>query len=96
LIFDAELLELCSHCLNSALEDADDLVSNLDRRKGGSVYQATPTIDFILGADDHLIGMAIHIDEALRLLDLSHQIIDGHRSVSIDGFSDRQTAPYKT
>jgi len=59
LIFDAELLELCSHCLNSALEDADDLVSNLGRREGGSVYEATPTIDFILGADDHLMGIAI-------------------------------------
>jgi hypothetical protein len=87
LIFDAELLELCSHNLKSALEDADDLVSNLGRREGGSVYESTPTIDLILGADDHLIGIVIHGDEALRLLDLSHQIIGGHGLVSVGGLS---------
>jgi hypothetical protein len=93
LIFDAELLELCSHCRKSALEDTDDLVANLGRREGGSVYESTPTIDFILGADDHLIGIAIHGDEALGLLDLLHQIIDRHGLVSIGGLSDRALAP---
>jgi hypothetical protein len=78
LILDAELLELCSHNLKSALEDADDLVANLGRREGGSVYESTPTIDFILGADDHLIGIAIHGDEALgHLDDLMQQIACG-------------------
>jgi hypothetical protein len=46
-----------------------------------------------LGADDHLIGIAIHGDEALRLLDLLHQIIDGHGFVSIGGLNDRALAP---
>src|SRR5271169_1896364 len=78
-LFAAKLLELCSHCRKSALEDADDLVANLGRRESGPVYESTPTIDLILGADDHLIGIAIHGDEALGLLDLLHQIIDGHR-----------------
>jgi hypothetical protein len=85
--FEPELLELCSHCRKSALEDADDLVANLGRREGGSVYQSTPTIDLILGADDHLIGIVIHGDEALRLLDLSHQIVGGHGLVSVGGLS---------
>jgi hypothetical protein len=67
--------------------------ANLGRREGGSVYEATPTIDFILGADDHLIGIAIHGDKALGLLDLLHQIIDGHGLVSIGGLSDRALAP---
>jgi hypothetical protein len=47
---------------------SDDLVAELGRRKGDSVYKPTPTIDFILGTDDHLIGIAIHGDEALGLL----------------------------
>jgi len=38
-----------------------------------------------LGADDHLIGIAIHSDEALGLLDLPHKIIDGLGVLSIDG-----------
>jgi hypothetical protein len=62
-----------------------DLVADLGRREGGSVYKPTPTIDFILGTDDHLIGIAIHGDEALGLLDLLHQISDGHDLVSIGG-----------
>src|SRR6202011_3387276 len=78
LVFDAEFLELCPHRRKPTLEDIDDLAANLGRREGGSVYESTPTIDFVLGADDHLIGIAIHGDEALGLLDLLHQIIDGH------------------
>jgi hypothetical protein len=62
LVFDAEFLELCPHGRKPTLEDIDDLVANLGRREGGSVYKPTPTIDFILGADDHLIGIAIHGD----------------------------------
>jgi hypothetical protein len=92
LTFDAELLELCSHCFNSALEDADDLVSNLSRRKGCSVYESTPTIDFVLRANDYLIGIAIHGDEALGLRDLLHQVIGGHRFFSIGSRSDRALA----
>jgi len=38
-----------------------------------------------LGADDHLIGIAIHSGEALGLLDLPHKIIDGLGVLSIDG-----------
>src|ERR1700730_12283290 len=75
---DAELLELCSHRHKPALEDADDMVANLGRREGYSVYESTPTIDFILGTDDQLIGIAIYSDEALGLLDLFLQIIDRH------------------
>jgi hypothetical protein len=74
----AELLELCSHCRKSTLEDVDDLAADLGSRERGSIYETTPTIDFILGADDHLIRIAIHGDEALCLLDLLHQIIDSH------------------
>jgi hypothetical protein len=44
----------------------------------GSVYKPTPTIDLILGADDDLIGIAIHGDQALGFFFLLHQIIDGH------------------
>jgi hypothetical protein len=76
LVFDAEFLELCPHRRKPTLEDIDDLAANLGRREGGSVYK--PTIDFVLGADDHLIGIAIHGDEALGLLDLLHQIRNGH------------------
>jgi hypothetical protein len=78
LVFDAEFLELCPHRRKPTLEDIDDLAANLGRREGGSVYEPTPTIDFVLGADDHLIGIAIHGDEALGLLDLLHQIRNGH------------------
>src|SRR6266446_5533229 len=96
LIFDAEFLELCSHSRKSALEDADDPVANLGRREGGAFYESTPTIDFILGADDHLIGITIHGDEALGLLDLLHQIIDGHGLVSIGGLSIEPWPPLKS
>jgi hypothetical protein len=68
LVFGAEFLELCPHRRQPALQDPADLVANLGRREDGSVYQPTPTIDFILCADDHLIGIAIHGDEALGLL----------------------------
>ena len=49
-----KLPELCPQCRKPALEDADDPVANLGRREGGSVYETTPAIDLILGADDHL------------------------------------------
>ena len=52
---------------------------------GSSIHESTPTVDFILGADDHLIGIAIHSDAALGLLDLQHKIIDGLGVLSIDG-----------
>jgi hypothetical protein len=93
LLFDAELLKLCPHGRKPTLENADDPVANLGRREGGSVYESTPTIEFILGTDDHLIGIAIHSDEALGLLDLLHQIIDGHRLVSIGGPGGRVYFP---
>jgi hypothetical protein len=51
------------------------------------VYEAEPTIDFHLESRRSLIGIAVHRDEALRLLDLSHQIIGGHGLVSVGGFS---------
>ena len=85
LVFGTKLLELCPHRRKPALENIDNLIANLGRREGGSVYGPTPTIDFILRADDHLIGIAIHSDKALGFLDLLHQIIDGHSLVSIDG-----------
>ena len=65
-----------------------DSVASLGLGESGSVYEPTPGIDFILGADDHFIGIAIHGDETLSLLDLPHQIIGGHGLVSIGGLSD--------
>jgi hypothetical protein len=96
LVFVTELLELCPHRRKPALEDTDDLVTNLGGRQGGSVYEPAPTIDFLLPADDHLIGIAIHSDEALGLLDLLHQIIDGRGLVFIDGLSDRARHRFKS
>ena len=66
LLFDAELLELCPHCRKPALEDADDPIANLIGRESGSVYEPTPTIDLILGTDDHLVGIAIHSERGAR------------------------------
>jgi hypothetical protein len=77
LILGAELLELCPHCRKSALEEADDLVSNLGRRKSCSVYESTPTIDFVLRANDYLIGIVIHGDEALGLRVSAHRVENG-------------------
>jgi hypothetical protein len=57
LIFGTKLLELCPHRRKPTLEDADDLGANLGCRKTGPVYKSTPAINFILRADDHLIGM---------------------------------------
>ena len=81
----SKLAELRSHRCQPAFEDADDLAANIGRRDGSSTHEPTPTVDFILGADDHLIGIAIHSDEALGLLDLPHKIIDGLGALSIDG-----------
>src|SRR5580704_10718697 len=77
-IFAAAFFELCTHCCKPVLEDIDDGFADLGRRKGGSVYEPTPTIDFIFGADDHFIGVAIHPDKALGFLNPSHQIVDAH------------------
>src|SRR5215472_6419030 len=60
-----EFLELCSQHRKPALEDIDNKIADLGRPEGGSVYKPAPTIDWILGADDHLAGIAIHCDEAL-------------------------------
>src|SRR5437660_632088 len=45
-IFAAAFFELCPQCRKPVLEDIDDRVADLGRRKGGSVYETTPTIDF--------------------------------------------------
>ena len=58
---------------------------NIGRHDCSSIHESTPTVDFILGADDHLIGIAMHSDEALGLLDLPHKIIDGLGGLCIDG-----------
>ena len=50
------------------------MVANLGRREGGSVYNTTPTVELILGADDHFIGITIHGDKAFGFLYLLHQI----------------------
>ena len=75
--------------LYNQIKLGNDLIADLSLREGNPVYKPTPTIDLIFGADDHLIGIAIHGDEALRLLDLLHQISDGHALVSIGGLGDR-------
>jgi hypothetical protein len=35
----------------------------------------------ILRTDDHFIGIAVHGDQALRFLNLVHQIIDRHELI---------------
>ena len=80
-----ELPELRSHRRQPAFEDTDDLAANIGRRDGSSIHEPTPTVDFILGADDHLIDIALYSDEALGLLDLPHKIIDGLGALSVDG-----------
>ena len=76
----AEFLELCSQRRKSALEDIDYKIADLGRPEGGSVDKSTPTIDWILGADNHLVGIAIYSDEALGFLNLLQQVIDAHGS----------------
>ncbi len=88
-VFEAELLEFSPQRGEPLLKRGNDVIADLGRREGYPVYKPTPTIDLIFGADDHLIGIAIHGDEALRLLDLLHQISDGHALVSIGGLGDR-------
>jgi hypothetical protein len=77
-IFAAAFFELCTYCCKPVLKDIDDRFADLGRRKGGSVYEPAPTIDFIFSADDHFIGVAIHPDKALGFLNPSHQIVDAH------------------
>lgn len=91
-VVSGRVFELCPHCHKPTLEDIDDLVANLGRREGGSVYNTTPTIELILGADDHFIGIAIHGDEAFGFLYLLHQIFDGHGSGSHFRSVDRAEA----
>jgi hypothetical protein len=74
----AEFLKLYPHRCKPALKHIDDVVANLGRCEGGSVYQPTPTIDFVLSADDHFIGIAIHVDEAFGFFNLLRQLVDGH------------------
>ena len=46
---------------------------------GRRVFEALPsTIDFVLSADDHFIGIAIHVDEAFGFFNLLRQLVDGH------------------
>ena len=73
-------MELCSQRRKSALEDIDYKIADLGRPEGGSVDKSTPTIDWILGADNHLVGIAIYSDEALGFLNLLQQVIDAHGS----------------
>jgi hypothetical protein len=77
-VFAIEFFELCPHRRKPSLEYIDDLIADLGRGENGSVYKPAPAIDLILSTDDHFIGIAIHDDQALRFLDLLHQIIDGH------------------
>jgi hypothetical protein len=77
-VFLAEFFKLCPHRRKSALKDIDDRVADLGRGKDSSVYKPTPAIDLIFGANDHFISSAVNRDEALRLLNLLDQIVDGH------------------
>ena len=61
------LPELCPQRGEPLLERGNDVIADLGLREGDPVYKPTPTIDLIFGANDNLIGIAIHGDEALRL-----------------------------
>ena len=61
-IFATAFFELCTHCCKPMLEDIDDRFADLGRRKGGSVYEPTPTIDFIFGLCRK--GLAYRLDPA--------------------------------
>lgn len=58
------------------------MVANLGGREGDPVYEPTSAIDLISGADGHFIDISIHGDEALRFLNLLHQVIDAMRRVT--------------
>src|SRR5260370_39288589 len=77
-IFAAAFFELCTHCCKPGLEDIDDRFADLGRRKGGSASEPKPTIDFIFGADDHFVGIAMHPAETPRSLDSAQQSGDDH------------------
>jgi len=77
-VFAIELFKLCPHRRKPPLEYIDDLIADFGRGENGSVYKSTPAIDLILSTDDHFIRIAIHDDQALRFLNLLHQIVDGH------------------
>jgi hypothetical protein len=69
-VFGAEFFYRCPQRRKPVLEDIDDCVADLGRRKDGSVYKPTPAIDLIFGADNHFVGIAIHPNEALGFLNL--------------------------
>ncbi|MGA9315141.1 MAG: hypothetical protein WBV77_10985, partial [Solirubrobacteraceae bacterium] len=77
-VLEAEFPELFLQRGEPLLERGYNMIADLSRRKGDPVYKPSPAIDLIFGADDHLIGIAIHDDKALRILDLLRQISDGH------------------
>jgi hypothetical protein len=74
----AEFLQLCSEHREPALEDFNNLIADLGRGEGDSVNKPTPAIDWILGADDDFIGIAIYRDQSLSFLNLLQQVIDSH------------------
>jgi hypothetical protein len=82
-------MEFCPQRGEPLRERRNDVIADPGRREGDPVYEPTPTIDLILGADDHFIDFAIHCDEALRLLDLLRKISNGHPLVSVGGLGDR-------
>jgi hypothetical protein len=61
-VFGIEFFELCPHRRKPLLKYTDDLIADLGRGEGSSVYESAPSIDLILSTDDHLIGIAIHND----------------------------------
>jgi hypothetical protein len=85
LIFGAELLKLCPHRGEPLFERGDDVSADLVRSEGDLVYEPTPAIDLIFGAKDHFNSAAIHGEDALGLLDLPRQLIDGHGLIFIPG-----------
>ena len=77
-VFGIEFFDLCPHRRKPPLEYIDDLIADLGRGENGAVYKPAPAIDLILSTDDHFIGIAIYDDQALRFLNLLHQIIHSH------------------
>ena len=53
----AEFLRLCPHRCNPVLDDIDDCVADLSRRKDASVYKPTPPIDRLRGMSCHPLSM---------------------------------------
>jgi hypothetical protein len=93
-VLGAQFFELCPRFRKPTFEYIDDLVPNLGRREGDPIYEPTSAIDLIFSADDHFIGISIHGEEALRFLNLLHQIIDGHGFRSPFRSLDRRSEPH--